>query len=108
MNSSPKKSIYLVACGGHGRVVLDAFISSKKTVDGIIDAQLVPGSEVFGVEVLGDDSFLEKLDPLNATLINGLGSTGSTRGRIEIFERFSKLGFEFDGVIHPAASIGAE
>jgi UDP-perosamine 4-acetyltransferase len=78
------------------------------TIAGIIDAQLVPGSEVFGVKVLGDDSYLKKLDPLNTTLINGLGSTGSTRGRIEIFERFSKLGFEFDGVIHPAASIGAE
>ena len=108
MSSAPQKSVYLVACGGHGRVVLDAFISSKKTVDGIIDAQLVPGSEIFGVEVLGDDSYLKNLDPLDTTLINGLGSTSSTRGRIEMFERFSKLGFEFDGVIHPAASIGAE
>jgi UDP-perosamine 4-acetyltransferase len=108
MSSSPKKNVYLVACGGHGRVVLDALVSSKVTVAGIIDAQLVLGSEIFGVKVLGDDSYLKKLDPLNAALINGLGSTGSTRGRIEIFERFSKLGFEFDGVVHPAASIGAE
>ena len=108
MSSSLKKNVYLVACGGHGRVVLDALVSSKVTVAGIIDAQLVPGSEVFGVKVLGDDSFLKKLDPLKTTLINGLGSTGSTHGRIEIFERFSKLGFEFDGVVHPAASIGAE
>ena len=102
------KNIYLVACGGHGRVVLDAFVTSKKTVAGIIDAQLVLGSEIFGIKVLGDDSYFKKLDPLNAALINGLGSTGSTRGRIEIFERFSKLGFEFDGVVHPAASVGAE
>ena len=101
------KNTYLVACGGHGRVVLDAFIASKKTVAGIIDAQLVLGSEIFGIKVLGDDSYLKKLDPLNAALINGLGSTGSTRGRIEVFERFSKLGFEFDGVVHPAASVGA-
>ena len=108
MSSTSQKSVYLVACGGHGRVVLDALISSKRSVAGIIDAQLVPGSEIFGVKVLGDDSYLRKLDPLKTTLINGLGSTGSTRGRIEIFKRFSKLGFAFDGVIHPAASIGAE
>ncbi|MFM9119592.1 MAG: acetyltransferase, partial [Acidimicrobiaceae bacterium] len=108
MSSAPQKSVYLVACGGHGRVVLDALISSKRSVAGIFDAQLVPGSEIFGVKVLGDDSYLKKLDPLDTTLINGLGSTGDTRGRIEIFERFSKLGFKFDGVVHPAASVGAE
>jgi sugar O-acyltransferase (sialic acid O-acetyltransferase NeuD family) len=108
MSSASKKSIYLVACGGHGRVVLDALISSKQTVSGIIDAKLEPGSEIFGVKVLGDDSYLQNLDPLSTTLINGLGSTGNTRGRIELFERFSKLGFKFYGVVHPGASVGAE
>lgn len=69
MSSAPQKSVYLVACGGHGRVVLDAFISSKKTVDGIIDAQLVPGSEIFGVKVLGDDSYLKTLIPSTQLLL---------------------------------------
>lgn len=108
MNDRPNKKIYLVACGGHGRVVLDALLALNKTVCGIIDAQLVPGSEIFGVKVLGDDKLIESLDPNASMLVNGLGSTGNSEKRTEIFERFTKLGFSFDGVIHPAASIGAE
>lgn len=108
MSGRPNKKIYLVACGGHGRVVLDALLALNKTVSGIIDAQLVPGSEIFGVKVLGDDKLIESLDPDASTLVNGLGSTGNSEKRTEIFERFTKLGFSFEGVIHSAASIGAE
>jgi len=107
VNNSAKK-IYLVACGGHGRVVLDALQANKKQIEGIIDSQLEVDSEIFGVKVMGDDRFLETLDPKNLILVNGLGSTGSTRERIKIFERFTANGFKFEGVIHPAASIGAE
>jgi UDP-perosamine 4-acetyltransferase len=108
MSQRANKNVYLVACGGHGRVVLDALTSSNKKISGIIDSQLEPGSEIFGVKVSGDDSFLKELNPLETILINGLGSTGSTRGRIEIYERFTQLGFVFEGTVHPAASVGAE
>lgn len=107
---SEKSSIktYLVACGGHGRVLLDSVLASGKTIDGIIDSQLERGANIFGVEVLGDDKYLATLDPHLSTLINGLGSTGDSKNRINLFDRFSKLGFKFVGVTHPAASIGAE
>ncbi len=108
MNARANKKTYLVACGGHGRVVLDALLALNKTVSGIIDAQLVPGSEIFGVKVLGDDDLIKSLDPQVSTLVNGLGSTGNSQKRIEIYDRFTKLGFSFDGLIHPTASIGAE
>lgn len=108
MNAKADKKIFLVACGGHGRVVLDALLALNKTVSGIIDAQLVPGSEIFGVKVLGDDDLIKSLDPQSSTLVNGLGSTGNSQKRIEIFERFTKLGFSFVGVIHPSSSVGAE
>jgi len=63
---------YLIACGGHGRVVLDALLASGKTVNGIIDAQLEIGSQIFGVPVVGDDNFIKTLDPKKTELINGL------------------------------------
>ncbi len=108
MNDKANKNIYLVACGGHGRVVLDALLASNKTVAGIVDPHLVPGSEIFGVKVLGDDVLIESLDPHTSTLVNGFGSTGNSQKRTEIFERFTKLGFSFVGAIHPASSVGAE
>lgn len=102
------KKKYLIACGGHGRVVLDALLASQQKVDGIIDAQLAKDSEIFGVKVLGDDQLLKSFAPSVAQLVNGIGSTGNTIKRIEVFEHWSDLGYEFVGVIHPAASIGAE
>ena len=104
--SVPKK--YLIGCGGHGRVVLDALLASGQNIDGIIDAQLVIGSEIFGIKVLGGDELIESFDSNSTQLINGLGSTGSTTKRTEIFTFWANLGYKFVGVVHPAASVGAE
>ncbi len=99
---------YLIACGGHGRVVLDALLATGKRVDGIIDAQLEPGSLIFGVPVVGTDDYIETLDPKKTELINGLGSTKNTQARQEIYNRWTKIGFKFVGVQHSSATIGAE
>lgn len=99
---------YLIACGGHGRVVLDALLASGNTVNGIIDAQLELGSLIFGVPVVGDDDFIKSLDPKKTELINGLGSTKNTQARQEIYNRLTKIGFKFVGVQHSSATIGAE
>ena len=99
---------YLIACGGHGRVVLDALLATGKKVDGIIDAQLELGSLIFGVPVVGTDNFIKTLDPKKTELINGLGSTKNTQARQEIYNRLTKIGFKFVGVQHSSATIGAE
>ena len=99
---------YLIACGGHGRVVLDALLATGKRVDGIIDAQLEPCSLIFGVPVVGTDDYIETLDPKKTELINGLGSTKNTQARQEIYNRWTKIGFKFVGVQHSSATIGAE
>ena len=99
---------YLIACGGHGRVVLDALLASGNTVNGIIDAQLEVGSLIFGVPVVGNDDFIKKLDPKKTELINGLGSTKNTQARQEIYNRLTEIGFKFIGVQHSSATIGAE
>jgi len=102
------KSKYLIACGGHGRVVLDALTSNGQIIDGIIDAQLKIGSLIFGVPIVGDDEFIKTLDPKNTELVNGLGSTGDTTMRQEIYLHWTNLGFKFVGVQHSSADIGAE
>ena len=99
---------FLIACGGHGRVVLDALLATGKKVDGIIDAQLELGSLIFGVPVVGTDDFIKTLDPKKTELVNGLGSTKNTQARQEIYNRLTKIGFKFVGVQHSSATIGAE
>ena len=100
--------LYLIACGGHGRVVLDSLLASGKKVDGIIDAQLELGSLIFGVPAVGTDDFIKTLDPKKADLVNGLGSTKNTQARQEIYNLWTKIGFKFVGVQHSSATIGAE
>ncbi len=99
---------FLIACGGHGRVVLDALLATGKKVDGIIDAQLELGSLIFGVPVVGTDDFIKTLDPKKTELVNGLGSTKNTQARQAIYNRLTKIGFKFIGVQHSSATIGAE
>ena len=99
---------YLIACGGHGRVVLDSLLATGIHVDGIVDAQLELGSQIFGVPVVGDDDFIKTLDAKKTELINGLGSIKNTHARQEIYNRWLNLGFKFIGVQHPSATIGAE
>ena len=102
------KAKYLIACGGHGRVALDAFVASGREVDGIVDAQLAIGNRIFGVPVVGNDDFLKTVSPENTELINGLGATKNTTARQEIYNRWLNLGFKFIGVQHPSATIGSE
>lgn len=97
---------YLVAGGGHGRVVLDSLLANHAVVDGIIDAHLQPGSEVFGVPVLGDDRFLENLIPSETRLINGFGVSKNTDQRMKRFKEWFESGFKIEGTVHPAAVIG--
>lgn len=99
---------YLIACGGHGRVVLDALLASGIHVDGIVDAQLELGSLIFGVPVVGTDDYIKTLDPKKTELVNGLGSTKNTQARQEIYNRLIKIGFKFIGVQHSSATIGTE
>ena len=104
----PHKARYLIGGGGHGQVLLDAIISSNQNVTGIIDSELKVGTKIFGITVVGDDSFLDSLDSSTDEIVNGLGSTGSLTSRRKLFKDLSNRGFTFCGIIHPSAIIGRD
>ncbi|TGN07997.1 acetyltransferase [Leptospira ilyithenensis] len=99
---------YLIACGGHGRVLLDTLLLNQVNVDGIIDPNMKEGTQVFGITVIGDDSFILSLNPSEIRLINGIGVQKNTNKRKEIYEEWTFLGYEFLGGIHPSALISSE
>lgn len=103
-----EKKKYLVACGGHGRVILDSLISTHVNIDGIIDPSLRKGNSIFNIPVVGDDLFLMRLKPIKTKLINGFGVSKDTRKRKEKFEEWTSIGFEVMGTIHSSVLIGAE
>lgn len=102
------KKKYPIACGGHGRVVLETFVMNKIMVDGIVDASLLKESLVFGIKVVGDDSYLDQLDPMNVIVINGFGVSKNTKLRKEKFDDWTLKQYEILGTVHPTAYIGME
>ena len=102
------KDVYLVACGGHGRVVLDALLASGVRVAGVIDPALKSGTTVFGVPVAGGNEVLDGLTPSAVSLVSGLGANPKVRPRREFFDSLLARGFSVSGVRHPAAVIGAD
>lgn len=94
--------------GGHGRVVLDALLTSGVNVTGVLDPDLKVGDQLFGIPVLGDDAFLDEVVTSNVLLVNGLGANPSTSSRKRLFESMKARGFAFNAVQHSSAVIGRE
>lgn len=103
-----EKPIYLIAAGGHGRVVLNALISGGVAVSGIVDPGLAVGTAVFGVPVVGDDAWLDECEPDVVSLVNGFGAAANTQRRLKQYQQWQASGFEIVGVRHASAIIGAE
>lgn len=102
------KQIYLVGCGGHGRVVLDALLSAGLNVAGIADPALTRGDTVFGVPVMGGNELLDRLDPGGALLANGLGANPDVAARRRFFEGVVERGFSFAKLRHPSVVTGRD
>jgi sugar O-acyltransferase (sialic acid O-acetyltransferase NeuD family) len=94
--------LVLIGAGGHARVVLDAMRLCGMQVSGVI-AREVP-AVAFPVRFLGDDQHLGKL-PRSVRLVMGVGGSGSPAHRRTLFERAKSLGFGFQTVVHPAATL---
>jgi sugar O-acyltransferase (sialic acid O-acetyltransferase NeuD family) len=97
--------IILVACGGHGSVVLDSLFAAGVRVHGIID----PSSRgSLGVPVLGDDAWLDRVGPAGVLLVNGAGAIPGQTLRQRLYEERKARGFRFAEVRHPSAVTGIE
>lgn len=99
-------ALYLVGCGGHGRVVLDSLLTVGCQVSGILDSQLMIGQRVFDIEVVGDDAFVGGLDPARTALVNGIGANPYIKRRRIVFENLRKKNFRFHNLIHPSSILG--
>lgn len=100
--------LYVLGGGGHAKVVIDSLRAGGATIDGLIDPRLEVGTRVLGVPVIGGDEWMDKLDPNEARLANGVGATVKSRVNRKLFDLWSAKGFAFVSVMHPSAIIGAE
>lgn len=99
--------VVILGGGGHARVLMEALSRQSISLLGVADMNK-PAWLPEGVGWLGDDEAVLNLDRNSIRLINGLGSVQSTGARGELYERFSKMGFRFASVIHPAAMLSRQ
>ncbi|BBP60733.1 acetyltransferase [Pseudomonas sp. St316] len=105
--ASTVKSVVMIGAGGHAKVLLSLATSAGFNVIGVCAPEF-KSREVKtwrGVDILGDDSFIEQLDPGEVGLINGIGQVIHNSIRKTIFRRYRDRGFYFPVLIHPSASI---
>ena len=95
----------LLGAGGHAKVVLDILKDNGLQILGVCDPDLHSKALANwrGVPVLGDDSFVKRIDPNEIFLANGIGVTKSNKIREKVYADFIKLGFVFPALIHSSA-----
>lgn len=105
--SQYENPIVVLGGGGHGQMCMDIVFQNKDyQIVGILDPNLVAGTKVQGVAVLGDDSLLPALKERGLKyLINGVGSVKNNQFRDKLYTNACQLGFEFPALIHPSSNI---
>jgi sugar O-acyltransferase (sialic acid O-acetyltransferase NeuD family) len=106
--SNDVRAVYLIGCGGHGRVVLECLLLCKQQVRGILDEALPRGSLVQGIPVLGGDAQLADLDRRSSLVCIGVGVMPGDQRRAALFEDCRRRGLEFASVTHPSAVLSPQ
>lgn len=100
------KPCYVLGAGGHAKTLLDALHSQGADIKGCVDpGQKIDFCALGNIQVLGDDSALETLDPNDVYLFNGIGSIGEPNVRKEIYKKHIKNGFIFPSIVHASAIV---
>ena len=96
------RRLVILGGGGHARVLAQSLRQQGEPPSGYC-APTDQGELLPGIPWLGDDDWLQRQSPERQVLVNGLGSTGDTRQRRQLFERFQAAGFRFATVRDPSA-----
>lgn len=108
VNSRP---LYILCAGGHARVVINILKAQGCAPVGIVDADAaLHGTDIMGVPVVGDDSFILSLDPNAVALVNALGNrpghgSSGTAARCNLYTGFKSKGYAFATVVSDDATL---
>ena len=99
--------VIVIGGGGHAKVLVSTLLLCRKNILGFVDLnQTAP--PLLGVSCLGNDAAVLLHAPDDVRLVNGVGSTGSTAIRQDVYDRFTREGYCFTTVIHPSSIVAPE
>lgn len=99
--------IIILGGGGHAKVLIDLIkIKRNFEIVGILDIQLVKGTKVLDVPVLGEDDILVDIfkEGVKMACI-GVGSVKDNNIRSRLFDTAKHAGLEVPSLIHPNSFI---
>jgi sugar O-acyltransferase (sialic acid O-acetyltransferase NeuD family) len=108
--SEQKPDIVIVGASGHAKVIIDIVERQGAfRIAGLIDSFKVPGTELMGYNVLGNEDCIAELLALGK-ITGGLVAIGHNWVRCRVVKKIRELapGFRFFTAVHPSARIARE
>ncbi len=103
------KPVIILGAGGHSKVLIDVLKLFNTTIAGITDPNIsLHGKSIMEVPVIGNDHLVLQYHPESILLVNGIGLTGQTSKRKQIFETFKKQNYCFLDVVHPNSVLASD
>lgn len=99
------KDIVILGAGGHGKVILDACLSSDRTVKGFLDMD-VHADGPFGYPILGPDDLLQ--DRAFRESVDVIVGSGLPKIHRKITHAAAELGASFATIAHASAILSQE
>ena len=97
------KKLYIVGAGGHGKVISQALVASKRTITAFLDEDNdKQGKTLMNIPILDLKATLLTRKPTNTELANGIG-LGSKRK--QQFNNLKRRRFKFISLSHPSSII---
>ena len=91
--------VVVLGAGGHACVLLDELKGMGREILGFTDPTIGPGATMLGVNVLGDDAYIDELPPQSFVLVNGIGALPKTSLRWDVAHRMNVKGHQFLTVV---------
>lgn len=94
--------IVILGSGGHARSLLGLLSALNLSVKGCIAPEAPTQGLPKNCPWLGTDDILNKMDPNDFFLVNGIGSVGAQTKRRQVYEAARAQGFNFPQLVHPS------
>lgn len=108
MNTAARPLV-LLGAGGHARVIMALANVAGHSILGVCDPTLASDgiTRWENLDVLGDDSVLDRMPPDRVELVLGIGqlTTGNLRERL--YSTWRARGYDFPALVHPSAWIAS-
>ena len=108
MSLSDELPVVVIGAGGHAAVLVASLFRLGVSILGATKRVGDENESELGIPIIGDDSVLEKMQPSEVMLVNGIGMTSSAQAaRYQAASRLRSLGFRFRPVLDPTSIVAA-